>query len=81
MQVSAIENQQLLDQDRKVEGDSNQQIQLRVCKARDVQVQRQGKINTYLTSQELNQVCPLNSELKALLDQAIHRFGPSTCGF
>ncbi len=81
VQVSAIENQQLLDQDRKVEGDSNQQIQLRVCKARDVQVQRQGKINTYLTSQELNQVCPLNSELKALLDQAIDRFGLSTRGF
>ena len=40
VQVSAIENQQLLDQDRKLEGDSNQQIQFRVCKARDVQVQR-----------------------------------------
>ena len=81
VQVSAIENQQLLDQDRKADGDSNQQIQLRVCKARDVQMQRQGKINAHLTSQELNQLCPLNSELKALLDQAIDRFGLSTRGF
>ena len=81
VQVSAIENQQLLDQERKIDGDSNQIIQARVCKARNIQLERQGKINTHLTSQELNQICPLNKELKALLDQAIDRFGLSTRGF
>ena len=81
VQVSAIENQQLLDQERKIDGDSNQTIQARVCKARNIQLDRQGKINTHLTSQELNQICPLNKELKALLDQAIDRFGLSTRGF
>ena len=81
VQVSAIENQQLLDQERKIDGDSNQTIQARVCKARNIQLERQGKINTHLTSQELNQICPLNKELKALLDQAIDRFGLSTRGF
>ena len=81
VQVSAIENQQLLDQERKIDGDSDQTIQARVCKARNIQLERQGKINTHLTSQELNQICPLNKELKALLDQAIDRFGLSTKGF
>ena len=81
VQVSAIENQQLLDQERKIDGDSNQIIQARVCKARNIQLERQGKINTHLTIQELNQICPLNKELKALLDQAIDRFGLSTRGF
>ena len=81
VQVSAIENQQLLDQERKIDGDSNQTIQARICKARNIQLERQGKINTHLTSQELNQICPLNKELKALLDQAIDRFGLSTRGF
>ena len=81
VQVSAIENQQLLDQERKIDGDSNQTIQARICKARNIQLERQGKINTHLTIQELNQICPLNKELKALLDQAIDRFGLSTRGF
>jgi magnesium chelatase family protein len=81
VQVSAIENQQLLDQERKIDGDSNQTIQARICKARNIQLERQGKISTHLTSQELNQICPLNKELKALLDQAIDRFGLSTRGF
>ena len=81
VQVSAIENQQLLDQERKIDGDSNQTIQARVCKARNIQLERQRKINAHLTSQELNQICPLNKELKALLDQAIDRFGLSTRGF
>ena len=81
VQVSAIENQQLLDQERKIDGDSNQIIQARVYKARNIQLERQGKINTHLTSQELNQICPLNKELKALLDQAIDRFRLSTRGF
>jgi magnesium chelatase family protein len=81
VQISAIENQQLLDQKRKIDGDSNQTIQARFAKARNIQLERQGKINTHLTSQELNQICPLNKELKALLDQAIDRFGLSTRGF
>jgi len=81
VQVLAIENQQLLDQEVKLDGDSNEQIQGRVCKARKVQLRRQGKINAHLTSQELNQVCPLTQEQKALMDQAIDRFGLSTRGF
>lgn len=81
VQVLAIENQQLLDQEVKLDGDSNEQIQGRVCKARKVQLRRQGKINAHLTSQELNQVCPLTQEQKSLMDQAIDRFGLSTRGF
>ena len=81
VQVLAIENQQLLDQEVKLDGDSNEQIQGRVCKARKVQLRRQGKINAHLTSQELNHVCPLTQEQKTLMDQAIDRFGLSTRGF
>ena len=50
VQVLAIENKQLLDQEVKLDGESNEQIQDRVCKARNLQLRRQGKINAHLTS-------------------------------
>ena len=81
VQVSAIENHQLLDQKDQPTGESNQIIQQRVCNARRVQIQRQGKINAELSSRELQQLCPLNPEQRTLMDQAINRFALSTRGF
>ena len=81
VQVSAIENHQLLDQKDQPTGESNQIIHQRVCNARQVQIQRQGKINAELSSRELQQLCPLNPEQRTLMDQAINRFALSTRGF
>jgi len=50
VQVLAIENKQLLDQEVKLDGETNERIQDRVCKARNLQLRRQGKINAHLTS-------------------------------
>lgn len=83
VQVTAIENHQLLNQQASQHqaGDSNHQIQQRVGSARKRQIDRQGKINAQLSSSELRQVCPLDSEQHQLMDRAIDRFALSTRGF
>jgi magnesium chelatase family protein len=81
VQVSAITNHQLLSQETIAKGETNQQIQTRVCAARYLQIERQGKINADLSSQELREVCPLNKEQKSLMNQAIDQFALSTRGF
>jgi magnesium chelatase family protein len=81
VQVTGIENQQLLEQRQQPQGESNAMIQQRVSAAQQIQQKRQGKTNTELSSQELKALCPLNSQQKALMDQAINRFALSTRGF
>ena len=61
VQVNKIKNRQLLEQgggNQTCRGESNQQIQQRICRARENQIQRQGKNNSQLTSLELKQLCP-----------------------
>lgn len=81
VQVTAIENHKLLNRQEHPVGETNQQIQQRVCAARTLQLKRQGKINGQLSSKELREVCPLNKEQRALMDQAIDKFALSTRGF
>ena len=81
VQVSAVDNHDLLDQPPAPKGESNDQIQQRVCAARDLQLKRQGKINNQLTSKEIRQVCPLDEQLKDLMNKAIERFSLSARGF
>ena len=83
VQVTAIENHQLLSQQEQAQpsGDSNEKIQQRVCQARQKQIDRQGKINAQLSSKELHEVCPLNKEQRTLMDLAIDKFALSTRGF
>ncbi len=81
VQVTAIDNQQLLNQNQQPTGESNQQIQQRICEARERQISRQGKTNSQLSSEELKTICPLSSEQRQLMDHAINRFGLSTRGF
>jgi len=81
VQVSKIENRELLNQRTQVKGESNQQIQQRISAARERQINRQGKINNQLSSLELKTICPLNSEQQTLMDSAINRFALSTRGF
>jgi magnesium chelatase family protein len=81
VQVTKIENHQLLNQRAQAKGESNQQIQQRISSARARQINRQGKINNHLSSLELKSICPLNREQQTLMDSAINRFGLSTRGF
>ena len=74
VQVSKIENRELLNQRTQVKGESNQQIQQRISAARERQINRQGKINNQLSSLELKTICPLNSQQQTLMDSAINRF-------
>lgn len=81
VQVSKMENQQLLNQSTESRGESNQQIKQRITAARKRQIKRQGKINNQLSSLELKNICPLNSEHQNLMDSTINRFALSTRGF
>jgi magnesium chelatase family protein len=81
VQVSKMENRQLLNQRTESRGESNQQIKQRITAARKRQIKRQGKINNQLSSLELKNICPLNSEQQSLMDSAINRFALSTRGF
>lgn len=84
VQVSAIENQQLLDrpaQQAQQQGETNKIIQQRICNARKTQITRQGKVNSALTSHELHQLCPLDKAQRQLMDRAINQYALSTRGF
>jgi magnesium chelatase family protein len=81
VQVSKMENRQLLNQRTESSGETNQQIKQRITAARKQQIKRQGKINNQLSSLELKTICPLNSEQQSLMDSAINRFALSTRGF
>lgn len=52
-------------------------IKKRVLNARDIQLKRQGKLNHYLSSQEINSVCILTEEDALFLEQAIEKMGLS----
>ena len=86
VQVTPIENNQLLNNQQignndQPKGESDQQIQQRICVARERQLNRQGKTNSQLNSEELKTICPLSTEQRHLMDHAITRFGLSTRGF
>lgn len=48
-------------------------IRERVKKARNIHITRQGKINSMLTSKELDEVCDLDEESKKMLTLAIRK--------
>ena len=61
VQVNKIKNRQLLEQgdgNQTCRGESSQQIQQRVGRARDRQMARQGKINSQLSSRNSNKSAP-----------------------
>jgi magnesium chelatase family protein len=56
----------------------SQQIQQQVIAARDIQLTRQNKANAQLSNQELERVCTLSNEARALLNRALDQLGLST---
>ena len=79
--VNSIENKQLFQSQLKQQGESNQQISQRVCNAREIQINRQGKVNARLDNQQLKKLCPLNQQQQDFLDRAINSYKLSTRGF
>ena len=79
--VNNIENKQLFQANKNLEGDSNQQIMQRVNQARALQMARQGMVNARLDNQQLKKVCPLNAEQQDFLDRAINSYKLSTRSF
>jgi magnesium chelatase family protein len=57
--------------------ESSADVARRVCKARNLQLQRNNKANAQLTNQELHETCPLDKSCQDLLEQASQRLGLS----
>ncbi len=55
-------------------------VRKRVCRARDLQFQRSGLINSKLTNQQIDQYCFINDENTAFLQTAIDKLNLSTRG-
>ncbi len=66
---------------QELRGEKSSIIRERVRKARDIQITRQGKINSMLTSKELDEVCDLDEESKKMLTLAIEKLGLSARGY
>ena len=59
------------------ETESSATVAVRVAEARQVQIQRQGKLNARLTPTEVSQLCRLGRDSRVLLSTAIARLGLS----
>jgi len=79
--IHSVDNKKLLQTEPHFTGESNAQIRERVCVAVNIQLQRQGKVNGRLDSQELKEVCPLNHQQQQFLEQAIKSYGLSARSF
>jgi magnesium chelatase family protein len=79
--VNSVETKNLFKRQKTIQGESNGVIQKRICAARKQQIDRQGKVNSDLSSGEIVKVCPLSSEQRQFFDLAIEKFALSTRGF
>lgn len=66
---------------QELKGEKSATVRERVEKARAIQIKRQGKINSELSSKELDKVCELDSESKNMLNMAIEKMGLSARGY
>jgi len=64
-------------QGKQNKAEKSAEIRARVLAARDLQWKRQGKLNHYLSSQEVNDYCVLNHDDALFLEQAIEKMGLS----
>jgi magnesium chelatase family protein len=66
---------------QQLRGEKSSLIRQRVKKARKFQLGRQGKINSLLSSKELDKVCNLDDDSKKMLSLAIEKLGLSARGY
>jgi len=76
VELKALSVEHLLD-DVPAEPENSATVSLRVAAARQVQMQRQGKLNARLTSSEVTRFCGLQRASRVLLGTAISRLGLS----
>ena len=62
-------------------GEASDMVRTRVAAARARQIARQGKANALLSTQEIDQHCPLDTSAQSLLKQAISRLNLSARGY
>lgn len=74
IEVAALKDEELT---AAASGESSASIRARVERARELQLQRQGKANYLLTSKEVDQYCHVDEAGLNLLKQAITRLGLS----
>lgn len=79
VEVDAVNPWNITDIDEKTETSS--EIKARVIKARNKQIERQGKVNAELDGNELNKVINLNQELTEFLNNIAKNMGLSARGY
>ncbi|GAB4223295.1 MAG: YifB family Mg chelatase-like AAA ATPase [Francisella sp.] len=79
VEVLELSKDELTNQQLK--GEKSSIVRERVKKAREIQISRQGKINSMLSSKELDEVCNLNDETRKMLTLAIEKLGLSARGY
>jgi len=58
-------------------GEPTAEVKDRVLKAREKMLERSGKVNAFLQSREIEQICPLEKSDSEFLETALHRLGLS----
>jgi magnesium chelatase family protein len=76
IELTALPPDQLLD-DAPDTMETSARVAARVAAARDLQLQRQGKLNSRLTLKEVSRLCRLDAESRYLLGTAMVRLGLS----
>ncbi|WP_250656393.1 YifB family Mg chelatase-like AAA ATPase [Alkalimarinus coralli] len=66
---------------KSINTESSETVRARVLAAREIQQQRSGKANRELSGSELEEVCKLNNQSRALLENAMNRLGLSARAF
>ena len=67
--------------DAAPKGDNSVTVARRVAAAQGLQMQRQGKLNAWLTTAEVTRICKLERDSRAVLSAAISKLGLSARGF
>ncbi|RKS84544.1 magnesium chelatase family protein [Orbus hercynius] len=62
---------------QRQQGESSRTIKKRIIKARDKQIKRNNKINSQLSTQDINQYCLIKPEDNLFLEQALIKLGLS----
>lgn len=77
VEVPAVDKTLLRSQAQDASAESSQQVRHRVSRAREKQLERQGKANNVLEQKEIEVFCPLSDSDYQLVEKAITRLGLS----
>lgn len=75
--VQPLAPAQLMDSDKSMTNEPSALVRARVCQAREIQLQRQGKSNALLSVTEISVQCRLSTPDQAFLSETIEALGLS----